>query len=157
MSVWSGNLAKPPFMRICREFENWCHLRALSGKFLQQKSCYPESFRFLWLWCQHIWRKWRIFERNWVHQLLNLMSPSIFLQIHTKPNFTATHASHNFFPEEQQMNVICHLLLAEECFTVWMYFLLPPSLVFAVFLLVNFVFVANSSAAKRWEWVGKHR
>ena len=41
------NLAKPPFMRICREFENWCDLRALSGKFLRQKSCYPESFRFL--------------------------------------------------------------------------------------------------------------
>ena len=44
------NLAKPPFMRICREFENWRDLRALSGKFLRQKSCYPESFRFLWLW-----------------------------------------------------------------------------------------------------------
>ena len=37
------NLAKPPFMRICREFENWCDLRALSGKFLRQKSCYPFS------------------------------------------------------------------------------------------------------------------
>ena len=34
-------------MRICREFENWS---ALSGKFLLQKSCYPESFCFLWLW-----------------------------------------------------------------------------------------------------------
>ena len=33
-------------MRICREFENW---GALSRKFLLQKSCYPESFRFLWL------------------------------------------------------------------------------------------------------------
>ena len=44
------NLAKPPFMRICREFENWRDLRALSGKFLRQKSCYSESFRFLWLW-----------------------------------------------------------------------------------------------------------
>ena len=41
------NLAKPPFMRICREFENWHDLRALSRKFLRQKSCYPESFRFL--------------------------------------------------------------------------------------------------------------
>ena len=37
-------------MRICREFENWRALRALSGKFLRQKSCYPESFCFLWLW-----------------------------------------------------------------------------------------------------------
>ena len=37
-------------MRICREFENWRDLRALSGKFLRQKSCYPESFCFLWLW-----------------------------------------------------------------------------------------------------------
>ena len=46
------NLAKPPLMRICRGFENWCDLRALSGKFLRQKSCYPESFRFLWL-CRH--------------------------------------------------------------------------------------------------------
>ena len=36
-------------MRICREFENWRNLRTLSGKFLRQKSCYPESFRFLWL------------------------------------------------------------------------------------------------------------
>ena len=44
------NLAKPPLMRICRGFENWCDLRALSGKFLRQKSCYLESFRFLWLW-----------------------------------------------------------------------------------------------------------
>ena len=43
---YAQNLAKPPFMRMCREFENW---RALSGKFLRQKSCYPESFRFLWL------------------------------------------------------------------------------------------------------------
>ena len=41
------NLAKPPFMRICRELENWRDLRALSRKFLRQKSCYPESFRFL--------------------------------------------------------------------------------------------------------------
>ena len=30
-------------------FENWRDLRALSGKFLWQESCYPESFRFLWL------------------------------------------------------------------------------------------------------------
>ena len=41
------NLAKPPFMCICCEFENWRDLRALSVKFLRQKSCYPESFRFL--------------------------------------------------------------------------------------------------------------
>ena len=41
------NIAKPPFMHICREFENKHDLRALSGKFLRQKSCYPESFRFL--------------------------------------------------------------------------------------------------------------
>ena len=41
------NLAKPPFMRICREFENSRNLRALSGKLLRQKSCYPESFHFL--------------------------------------------------------------------------------------------------------------
>ena len=44
------NLAKPPLMRICRGFENWRDFRALSGKFLRQKSCYSESFRFLWLW-----------------------------------------------------------------------------------------------------------
>ena len=44
------NLAKPPLMRICRGYENWRDLRALSIKFLRQKSCYPESFRFLWLW-----------------------------------------------------------------------------------------------------------
>ena len=43
------NLAKPPLMRICRGFENWRDLRALSGKFLRQKSCYPDSFHFLWL------------------------------------------------------------------------------------------------------------
>ena len=28
------NLEKPPFMRICRKFENCRDLRALSGKFL---------------------------------------------------------------------------------------------------------------------------
>ena len=48
--AYAQNLAKPPFTRICREFENWRDLRALSGKFLRQKSCYTESFRFLWLW-----------------------------------------------------------------------------------------------------------
>ena len=47
--AYAQNLAKPPFMRICRKFENRRDLRALSGKFLQQISCYPESFRFLWL------------------------------------------------------------------------------------------------------------
>ena len=45
--AYAKNLAKPPFMRICRKFENWRNLRALYGKFLRQKSCYPESFRFL--------------------------------------------------------------------------------------------------------------
>ena len=40
---------KPTFTRICREFENWRYLRALSGKFLWQKYCCPESFRFFWL------------------------------------------------------------------------------------------------------------
>ena len=34
------------FTHICREFEKWCNLRVLSGKFLRQKSCYPESFHF---------------------------------------------------------------------------------------------------------------
>ena len=34
------------FTRICREFEKWCNLRVLPGKFLQQKSCYPESVCF---------------------------------------------------------------------------------------------------------------
>ena len=45
--AYAKNLAKPPIMRICREVENRRNLRALSGKFLRQKSCYPESFRFL--------------------------------------------------------------------------------------------------------------
>ena len=48
--AYAQNLTKPPFMRICRDFENWRDLRALSGKFLRQKSCYSESFCFLWLW-----------------------------------------------------------------------------------------------------------
>ena len=43
------DLASTPFTGICREFENWRNLRALSGKFLRKKSCYPESFCFLWL------------------------------------------------------------------------------------------------------------
>ena len=47
--AYAQNLAKPPLMRICRKFENRRDLRVLSGKFLRQKSCYPESFRFLWL------------------------------------------------------------------------------------------------------------
>ena len=42
------------FTRICREFEKWCNLRVLSGKFLRQQSCYPESFRFFWLWFTRI-------------------------------------------------------------------------------------------------------
>ena len=46
--AYAKNLAKPPFMRICREFENWRDFCALSGKFLRQKFCYPESFRFFW-------------------------------------------------------------------------------------------------------------
>ena len=48
--AYAQNLAK----RICRKFESWRNLRALSGKFLRQKPCYPESFRFLWL-CQNGW------------------------------------------------------------------------------------------------------
>ena len=44
--AYAQYLPKPPFTRICREFENLRDLRALSGKFLRQKSCYPESFRF---------------------------------------------------------------------------------------------------------------
>ena len=47
--AYAQYLAKPPFMRICRKFENRRDLRVLSGKFLRQKSCYPESFRFLGL------------------------------------------------------------------------------------------------------------
>ena len=39
-------ICKHTFYAYCREFENWCNLRVLSGKFLQQKSCYPESFCF---------------------------------------------------------------------------------------------------------------
>ena len=50
---------KPPFMRICGEFENRHNLRALSGRFLRQKSCYPESFRFLWLWSWAGWYRYR--------------------------------------------------------------------------------------------------
>ena len=44
--AYAQNLAKPPFIRICREFENCRNLRALFRKFLRQKSCYSESFRF---------------------------------------------------------------------------------------------------------------
>ena len=52
--AYAQNLAKPPLMRICRKFENRRDLPALSGKFLRQKSCYPESFRFLWpCWPHH--------------------------------------------------------------------------------------------------------
>ena len=32
--AYAQHLAKPPFMRICREFENRRDLHALSGKFL---------------------------------------------------------------------------------------------------------------------------
>ena len=52
--AYAQNLAEPPLMRICCEFENRRVLRALSRKFLRQKSCYPESFRFLWLCTQAI-------------------------------------------------------------------------------------------------------
>ena len=31
-----------------------------SGKFLRQKSCYPESFCFLWLWCCFCWYRFHI-------------------------------------------------------------------------------------------------
>ena len=39
-------ICKHTFYAYCREFENWCNLRVLSGKFLRQKSCYLESFCF---------------------------------------------------------------------------------------------------------------
>ena len=42
-------------MRICRKFENWRDLRSLSGKFLRQETCYPESFCFLWLCCDQLY------------------------------------------------------------------------------------------------------
>ena len=38
------------FTRIYQEFENWRDLSILSGKFLQQKPCYQESFHFFWFW-----------------------------------------------------------------------------------------------------------
>ena len=41
---------KTLFARISRAFEKWRDLGVWCGKFLRQKSCYPESFCFLWLW-----------------------------------------------------------------------------------------------------------
>ena len=46
---YAEDLASTPFTGICCDFENWRDLHALSGKFLWQKSCCPESFRFFWL------------------------------------------------------------------------------------------------------------
>ena len=61
-TVWSTfgpllclKFANTLFTRICREFEKWCNLHVLSGKFLRQQSCYPESFRFFWLCPQPPW------------------------------------------------------------------------------------------------------
>ena len=44
--AYAQNLAKPPFMRICHEFENWRDLRALSGKYLQKKFAIQKVFAF---------------------------------------------------------------------------------------------------------------
>ena len=46
---YAEDLASTSFTGICRDFENWRDLRALSGKFLWQKSCCLESFPFFWL------------------------------------------------------------------------------------------------------------
>ena len=37
------------FTHFCREIKSVANLRALSGKFLREKSCYLESFCFFWL------------------------------------------------------------------------------------------------------------
>ena len=55
---------KHTFTRFCRKFENLCNLSALSGKFLRQKSCCPESFRFFWLWCP--WKWWVGWLVDWI-------------------------------------------------------------------------------------------
>ena len=44
--AYAQNLAKPPLMRICREFENWRDLCALSGKFLRQNLAIRKVFAF---------------------------------------------------------------------------------------------------------------
>ena len=44
--AFAQNLAKPPFMRICREFENWRDLRALPRKFLRQNLAIWKVFAF---------------------------------------------------------------------------------------------------------------
>ena len=74
--AYAQNLAKPPFMHICREFENRRDLRALSGKFLQQKSCYPESLRFLWLCLGTLLCPTTLLVRNKVH-LHHIISRSL--------------------------------------------------------------------------------
>ena len=44
--AYAQNLAKPPFMRICREFENWLDLRTLSGKFCNKNLAIRKVFAF---------------------------------------------------------------------------------------------------------------
>ena len=90
------NLPKPPFMRICRRFENWRDLRASSGKLLRQKSCYPESFRFLWLWEGILLPLITMDEFLSTHILLSLYSVS---------DFSKTHFA----------DVCCHILKANNC------------------------------------------
>ena len=49
--IWTMLMHKILQNHLLCAFKNWRYLHALAGKFLRQKSCYLESFRFLWLCC----------------------------------------------------------------------------------------------------------
>ena len=85
-------ICKHTFKGICREFENWGNLRVLTGKFLWQKSCYLESFRFLWLCSQ------RLTVYTSVHKCIWPFCPQVvykpFGKTHTDTQTTAWTKTH---------------------------------------------------------------
>ena len=84
--AYAQNLAKPPFTRICCEFENCRDLRALSGKFLWQKSCYQESFRFYDSACE-VYKVHKIKKTQMVKKCSNVEMQIMFIVLRRKLSF----------------------------------------------------------------------
>ena len=102
------------FTRICREFEKWCNLRVLSGKFLRQQYFYPESFCFFWLWGPPCLSIFHIFYCDEIMAYSHLA----FITTITKfSQFSNLIAKKLLYTQSQ----ILHTVLSRDKYEVWAY------------------------------------
>ena len=63
--AYAQDLAKPPFMHICRKFEKWHDLRALSGKFCDKNLAIRKVLAF----CDSVDKARRVRVISCIHRL----------------------------------------------------------------------------------------